>query len=85
MISLRRAPITLRTPISRVRLGDRHEHDVHYPDAADQQADRGDHHHDQANGADQLAELADQGFGAGDAEVIRVGRLDAAAAAGDFR
>src|ERR1019366_4873549 len=65
--------------------GDRDQHDVHHTDAADQQADGRNHHHDQADRGDELAELADDTLGAGDAEVIGVGGFDAAAAAEQFR
>ena len=40
-MSLRRAPIALRIPISRVRSVTRDEHDVHHADPADEQGDRG--------------------------------------------
>ena len=42
MMSRRRAPRARRTPISRVRSLTEGQHDVHDPDAADQQRDRGD-------------------------------------------
>ena len=41
---VRVAPTARRIPISRVRSVDRSEHDVHNPDAADQQADTRDRH-----------------------------------------
>ena len=38
----RRAPIAMRTPISLVRSGYGHQHDVHHADAADHQRNQGD-------------------------------------------
>jgi hypothetical protein len=43
-----------------------------------------ENHHHQAHRGDELAELADHTFGAGDAEVVGVGRFDPAAAAEQF-
>ncbi len=40
--SAERAPVAMRSPISRVRSGDRHEHDVHDADAADDERHAGD-------------------------------------------
>jgi hypothetical protein len=62
-------------------LGHAHQHDVHHPDAAHQQAKAGDRDRHQADQAGDLIELLDDLIGRGDGEIVRCIGADLADAA----
>src|ERR1039458_1265151 len=67
--------------------GDRHQHDIHNPNATYQQADGGNHHGYQDDHSHDVTKLSDDGLGAGNAKAVRIGGLVVAQPpqqAGDF-
>ena len=73
MMSLRRAPIALRTPISRVRSVTETSMMFITPMPPTNNPIEEITTITSAYGTDDLAELPDQGFGTGDAEILRIG------------
>ncbi len=76
----RRAQCLCNADLARA-LGNRHQHDVHDADAADQQRDADHARHDGGNRAGDLLEGLEEGVGSLHEKVIRVVLLDAMRAA----